>query len=758
MSGRYHAIYRMMFLLALACLGLGGCNSPLQGTVPSGETGMIRVQAGTGGRTLVPTLPSIDLYRFSFESPGRNPVVKDSSGAFLEQELSAGTWTLTVTALVGSGLKEVARGSARVVVLAGKTSSVTVQLGNEPGSEPGVLRYTVEFPITVSEASLALVSMDGRGSSALEDLLEGSVPISGGRKKTGLFNAPAGNYQLVIDLYGSAGNAGKIEIVHLYSNTEISGIYSFDVQDFNPTLEYSTGSGASLSEVLTAIGSEINDSDFTILMNGNEFTFAPFTLDNAKYGGKTLRIRGKRRTITLDEGRAGSLFTLEPGVTLVLQDVTLQGRGAGFENSRALITVAGGELLTGPGTIITENSSSSNNYGGGVFVGSGTFTMNGGSITGNTATYSGGGGVSVDSGTFTMSGGSIMGNSAAIGGVSVGSGTFTMNGGSIIGNASFGSAGVVVVFGGGTFTMNGGSIAENTSSAYGGGVYVDGTFTMRGGSITGNTATYSGGVCVSGGTFTMSGGSITGNSGNALSGGVYVQSGTFTMSGGSITGNIVPASAYGSRGSGGVYMEAGTFTMNGGSIAGNSATNSGGVHVGSGTFEMSGGSITGNIASANSGGVHVGSGTFEMSGGSITGNIASTNSGGVYVGSGTFTMSGGSIAGNSAYGVYVVGGNGATFTMSNNARIDPSNTVFLFSGSSIIIAGGFTGSDTVAVLDLDGSAVGWLGKIVLRQAAGYTGAIPGGRFELGSFVTNAWLTITPIGDSYIIDSVGKFNR
>jgi hypothetical protein len=60
-----------------------------------------------------------------------------------------------------------------------------------------------------------------------------------------------------------------------------------------------------------------------------------------------------------------------------------------------------------PGAVITENSSSGtssypSNYGGGVYVGSGTFTMSGGTISGNSSSYSGGVYVG-GNGTFAMS-------------------------------------------------------------------------------------------------------------------------------------------------------------------------------------------------------------------------------------------------------------------------------------------------------------------------------------------------------------------
>ena len=153
----------------------------------------------------------------------------------------------------------------------------------------------------------------------------------------------------------------------------------------------------------------------------------------------------------------------------------------------------------------------------------GTFTMNGGSIIGN-ATADNGGGVYNDrsTATFTMNGGIIGSNRSAYsgGGVYNYMGTFNMNGGSITGNTATGensNGGGVYNEGSsgnpGTFNMTGGSITGNTATgenSNGGGVYNEGspgnfsTFNMNGGSITGNTAKIGGGVYNSG-IFTMKG-------------------------------------------------------------------------------------------------------------------------------------------------------------------------------------------------------------------------------------------------------------
>ena len=123
------------------------------------------------------------------------------------------------------------------------------------------------------------------------------------------------------------------------------------------------------------------------------------------------------------------------------------------------------------------------------------------------------------------------GSSDAVGcGVKV-IGSFTMYGGSITGNHTSDGGGVRVEDTG-SFTMYGGSITGNSVSGSGGGVYVsaqDGTqgrFAMYGGSVTGNNASSfgSGGVCVYG-TMTVSGSvRITDN----VKGGTKGDSGIYT--------------------------------------------------------------------------------------------------------------------------------------------------------------------------------------------------------------------------------------
>lgn len=111
----------------------------------------------------------------------------------------------------------------------------------------------------------------------------------------------------------------------------------------------------------------------------------------------------------------------------------------------------------------------------------GSFRLADGGKTENAeGTLTGGklGGVNVAGGTFTMNGGTITGNDAALGGgVNVAAGTFTMNGGTITNNTVTNNGGGVYVANGGTFNVSGTlNISDNTKvDGAQNNVYLDGT-------------------------------------------------------------------------------------------------------------------------------------------------------------------------------------------------------------------------------------------------------------------------------------------
>ena len=355
-----------------------------------------------------------------------------------------------------------------------------------------------------------------------------------------------------------------------------------------------TGGSLTLGENITLTGTNDYGKGGAVYVNGGTFTMedgSKITESSASYGGG----------VYVD---SNGIFTMDGGTISKNRANSVDESGNGKSGGGVFVS-DGGKFTMEGGTIggTEANSANKADLGGGVYVNGGEFEMTGTAILqGNVATDHGGGVYIFSDGTFTMEEGSkITGSNAQYGGgVYVADGSFTMSGTAILqGNTASTHGGGVHILSGGTFTMNGGTIggtAKNTAQ-FGGGVFVSGgTFNMNDGTITGNTVTKSGGgVCVYKGTFTMNDGTIGGisevgtdvfNHADVAGGGVYVGDGTFTMNGGIITGNTTDGNGAG------VYLDGANAKVtlnNTSSISGNvTAGAGGGVYVGQGTFTVNG--------------------------------------------------------------------------------------------------------------------------------------------------------------------------
>ncbi len=244
--------------------------------------------------------------------------------------------------------------------------------------------------------------------------------------------------------------------------------------------------------------------------------------------------------LSADVELSGSAWSVPQGtVNLCLNGHTIRQT---TERNGVIVVPSGAELNLYDEKDLGKITGGEADKGGGVKVESnGSFIMNGGNITENTATYDhtngSGGGVCVSGGNFTMNGGMVSKNAvtnANGGGVVVrDSGTFLMTGGKITGNSAgkvvqLRSGGGVYISAGSSFTMAGGEISDNDAANSGGGVNVDGTFTLNGGTISGNIAmservdsAEGGGGIFNGGTVIINGGTITGNKAKLGAGVLY---------------------------------------------------------------------------------------------------------------------------------------------------------------------------------------------------------------------------------------------
>jgi hypothetical protein len=210
--------------------------------------------------------------------------------------------------------------------------------------------------------------------------------------------------------------------------------------------------------------------------------------------GTDLTITGGGKRETTSTIIASGVYVTKPNSTFTMNGGTITGN---VTTSASAVTIANfGAFRMNSGKI-------SHNPSRGVSVTTdATFIMNGGVISDNEAAGDGGGAIISSRATFTMNSGTISANSTGAGWngggilVSNGGGLFTMNGGAITGNISSRQGGGVYMSGNTTLIMNGGTISDNTAREFGGGVYLrwDATsFTMHGGIISGNTAVDGGG-------------------------------------------------------------------------------------------------------------------------------------------------------------------------------------------------------------------------------------------------------------------------
>lgn len=346
---------------------------------------------------------------------------------------------------------------------------------------------------------------------------------------------------------------------------------------------------------LTLVGSgEMYTSDHPIiLVNDGWVSLSDTTLSNHTNTGNgggiqqlggSVELTGSLSLVSCSASRGGGIYvtggntkirdsvsfayckaTTEGGALWVgdgTVDIDTAGTMEGFIFEADATKRYGGVIYQQGGTIsclaaIKPLNGFTNVDGAGVYITGGSFTMNGGTITGSQTTDGQGGAVFVagtgagSTGTFTINFGSIGStalsydsewNKAVNGaGIYVGSyGTAQLYGGSIFKNVASGSGGGVFIADSGTAIINGTTIGDSYSTDYGnssgengGGVYVQatnsvsyGTLSMTNGLIGFNTATGSGGgVYLEGGTCTLNGGEIKGNTATENGGGVWMNAG-----------------------------------------------------------------------------------------------------------------------------------------------------------------------------------------------------------------------------------------
>jgi hypothetical protein len=267
--------------------------------------------------------------------------------------------------------------------------------------------------------------------------------------------------------------------------------------------------------------------NFTIII-AESFFCDPFNI-GADLAGKRITIESDAfSSHIISLGRSGSLITVNEGVSLIVNELTLQGRS---DNTASLVKVNGGTLILNTGAKITGNTyraTFTETFGGGLSIYHGTLEIAGGEVYDNKVSFSGsgnyydlfGGGIYAENSKVRMSAGAIRGNQVVSnttgdahgmsGGLHLKNTVFELSGGNIEGNTvSVKTSMGIIARGGGItatgesiFRMTGGKVRDNHitvsggnfwTSASGGGIFSDSEsrFKMVGGVISGNSCTSS---------------------------------------------------------------------------------------------------------------------------------------------------------------------------------------------------------------------------------------------------------------------------
>ncbi|MBF0420287.1 MAG: DUF4347 domain-containing protein, partial [Magnetococcales bacterium] len=297
---------------------------------------------------------------------------------------------------------------------------------------------------------------------------------------------------------------------------------------------------------LTINGDTNNDSvaDITIEGNGGNYKAFSVTLGSST---KTLTLQSININNFAQTALTGSAIWLGTnGGYLILNDSTISNCSA---SSAGAILANNGTHITLNRDILTGNSATGSGGSGGAIVAAGAsvvLTINNCTISSNTATVgvnSYGGGITSMFATTTIND-SIISNNSAYGyaGVYISSGTATIERCTIDSNSTTtGDGGGVGVVSGGTLLLYDSTISYNSSAAAGGGVIINsGSGTIDNCTFYGNSGSTVGGIHIASSTVTITNSTIANNTGTSQTGGISLNaSATVNLANDIIANNTV---------------------------------------------------------------------------------------------------------------------------------------------------------------------------------------------------------------------------
>jgi len=315
-----------------------------------------------------------------------------------------------------------------------------------------------------------------------------------------------------------------------------------------------------------------------------------------------LTINGAGAPVILSGGGATRLLNVVSGVTLRLQQLTLED---------AFSNIGDGGAISNHGNLWLENSTIQNsqtdsNHSGGAIFSDGPVTITNSLLRNNQAGSAGA--------LFANFGNAI---------VSIQDSTLSLNRAV---NTGTGYGGAIWVGSLAQLSITGGAILSNTAQS-GGGLYLSAgaavTLTSTGppALVSGNSATDGGGL-YNAGTLTLTNVTLSGNLGSNLGGGIWNFYGLATLTNATLSGNSA-------GNGGGIDNSYSLATLTNATLSGNSAGIGGGIFNDSGTAVLTDDTLSGDMAS-NGGGIANWGGAADLTNVTLSGNTASLHGGGLY--------------------------------------------------------------------------------------------------------------------------------
>ncbi|MEW6776889.1 MAG: right-handed parallel beta-helix repeat-containing protein [Bdellovibrionota bacterium] len=510
--------------------------------------------------------------------------------------------TLTVTNSKFIGNQAVEGGDGAAILNNGGTVTITGTdfIGNYAESDGGAI-YNDGGTLTVTGGSFKYNSAGCEGGAIFND--EGDVTITGvtfdqnqsdGCDSGGAIYSGGGSLTVsgstFTDNEANFGSGGAIASYDSILDVDES-VFSGNQSSWGGAISAAGGDGEeSLAADISIAGSTFEDND------GGEGG-----------GAVAIEVYYVAGTVSISENTMTSNYAYNGGAVFVY-----------FYDSNATVLISGSTLSgneayeggSGGGLYVYDNNEN--------YVIEGNVSITDSTISGNTASSSGGGIYTSDS--LTLINTAVDDNVASFdncceyagGGIYFGSesGSVTILGGSVSGNSAYSSDGGGIYFSSfdGTLDITGAVIDGNYSDSSGGGIYFNtegGEFTLTASTVSNNEAGGTSGVHIDASEATVEQSSIIGNGGGEGPGGLYFEAGEGTLVNSTVSGNTSYCSPGGVQNVDLLTILHATITQNVTDLNGFCGADGGGLYSSEGTTTVTSSIIAGNFDFSSEGGANI---------------------------------------------------------------------------------------------------------------------------------------------------------